>query len=391
MAALDPSRASDPAGGGAAGPVGAGGAGGRLLAVLAAAAPGASTVVVVARQGGRRVVAVTGTTAHDGAARAADPHTRFELGSVTKTYTALLLADMVARGEVRYTDPIARFLPRGAVPPGPGSRITLLHLATHTSGLPRLPRGFLRRAVPLWCANPYAGFGTGDLLAALARTRPDPAPGTRVRYSNFGVGLLGLLLARAAGAGFPELLTDRVLAPLALSRTGCADDESQATGYWHGRPRPSWRIPGLAAAGAVRSTGHDLLRYLEALLAPDTAAGGAPGSLRAALADVARPRLAVRAGGDRISLLWNVRRRPGHDVYFHSGGTRGFVSLVGFSPQRDVALAAVANTSPTLDGRFIQRAYLALRDLAADPAPDGSALGLDDGVLGLGGGALAPA
>ncbi|MFH8366208.1 serine hydrolase domain-containing protein [Streptomyces sp. NPDC018031] len=340
-----------------------------MLGPLLDAAPGASTVVVAVRHGGRRSVAAAGTTDHTGGA-VSDAHTRFELGSVSKTYTALLLAEMVARGEVRLTDPVGRFLPDGTLRHGADRSITLLHLATHTSGLPRLPPGLLRRAVPRWFSNPYEHFDADDVLAALPRTRPCAAPGTRVCYSNFGVGLLGLLLARAAGAEFEKVLRARVLDPLDLRRTVCADDAGQATGHWHGRPRPSWRIPGLPAAGAIRSTGDDLLRYLEALLAPQTAAAGAPAPLRAALADVARPRLAVpRAGGDRICLVWNARSRPGHELVFHSGGTRGFVSLVGFSPQREVAFAALANTSPTLRGSFVQRSYLAFRELAG--APDG--------------------
>ncbi|KUJ69993.1 hypothetical protein ACZ90_06400 [Streptomyces albus subsp. albus] len=397
-------------------------AGGALLAELAEAAPGASAVAVAARCGGHRLLAATGGTAHHGG-RAADPHTRFETGSVTKTFTALLLAEMVACGEVGYTDPITRYLPPGALPGrgavrgalrGGASRdplgsITLLHLATHTAGLPRLPPGFLRQAAPRWFSNPYERFGTRAVLAALARTRPHPAPGTRVRYSNFGVGLLGLLLARAAGLDYAELLASRVLAPLGLYETDCAADREQATGYWHRRPRPSWRIPGLPAAGALRSSAHDLLHYLDAHIAataerdpmllpapytavfpvpdptaladPDAAALSLPGaalglgppgppapaSLVAALADVARPRLAV-PGGDRIGLVWNVRSRPGHELYFHTGGTRGCTAFAGFSPQRRVAFAALANSSPTLDGAFLQRAYLTLRELAADPS-----------------------
>ncbi|MBH5335369.1 beta-lactamase family protein [Streptomyces pactum] len=350
----------------------------------AGTAPGASTVAVAVRHGGRRTVAVTGTEDHRGG-RPAGARTRFELGSVSKTYTALLLAEMAARGEVRYADPIGRFLPRGGVPDGPARAITLLHLATHTSGLPRLPPGLLRRAVPRWFSNPYAELDTADVLAALARTRPHAAPGTRVRYSNFGVGLLGLLLARAAGTGFDRLLADRVLDPLGLAGTGCAA-AGQATGYWHGRPRPAWHIPGLPGAGGIRATAEDLLRYLEALLAPEDT--GAPAPLRAALADVARPRLVLpRSGGDRMCLVWNARARPGHDLVFHSGGTRGFVSFVGFSPQRAVAYAAVANTAPTLRGTFIQHAYLAFRELAAGGEATGTGPATGTGeATGAGGG-----
>ncbi|MBJ3809027.1 beta-lactamase family protein [Streptomyces flavofungini] len=338
----------------------------NLLAALRAAAPGASTVALAVRRGPDHAVLVTGATARRGGA-AAGPDTRFEIGSLTKTFTALLLAEMVARGEVAYDDPITRFLPRAATPHLRGAPITLLHLATHTSGLPRLPPGLLRDGAPAWFSNPYATFSPTDLRAALARTRPRAAPGTRVRYSNLGVGLLGALLTRAAHGPegtFAPLLAARVLDPLGLTRTSCATDQPQATGYWHGRERPTWQIPALPAAGAGRSSARDLLTALDALLDPASAPATVHASLRTALADVRVPRVALPRTGRRIALIWNIRPRPTHDLYHHSGGTRGFTAFAGFSPQRHVALVALANTSPALTGTFIQRAYLELWALA---------------------------
>ncbi|MFH8292886.1 serine hydrolase domain-containing protein [Streptomyces sp. NPDC018059] len=336
------------------------------LAALREAAPGASTVALAVRRGPEHVLLATGETALRGGTPA-DADTRFEIGSLTKTFTALLLAEMVARGEVAYTDPLSRFLPRSALPHLRGSPITLLHLATHTSGLPRLPPGFLRSGVPTWFSNPYAGFSPEALLDALARTRPRAAPGMRVRYSNYGVGLLGELLVRAAhgpGGAFAPLLAERVLDPLGLTRTNCAADQSQATGYWHGRARPSWQMATMAGAGAVRSSARDLLTVLDCLCAPGAVPPDVPGTLRAALTDVTVPRIALPGAGTRIALVWNIRPRPGHDLYHHSGGTRGFTCFAGFSPQTRTAFAALANTSPSLSGGFIQRAYLELWTLA---------------------------
>ncbi|MGV9878620.1 serine hydrolase domain-containing protein [Streptomyces sp. NPDC003006] len=340
-----------------------------LLAALRGAAPGASTVALAVRRGPERALLATGETALRGGAPAG-PDTRFEIGSLTKTFTALLLAEMVARGEVAYDDPITRFLPRTAAPHLRGSPITLLHLATHTSGLPRLPPGFLRGGATTRFNNPYAGYSREAFRRALARTRPHAAPGMRVRYSNFGVGLLGDLLARAAhGADGPDgafapLLAARVLDPLGLARTSCASDQPQATGYWHGRARPSWRMDVMPGAGAVRSSARDLLTVLDGLLDPTSVPTGVPGTLRAALADVTVPRIALPRTGRRIALVWNIRPRPGHDLYHHSGGTRGFTTFAGFSPQTRIAFAALANTSPAVTGGFIQRAYLGLWALA---------------------------
>ncbi|WP_078941455.1 serine hydrolase domain-containing protein [Streptomyces cellulosae] len=339
-----------------------------LLATLVKAAPGASAVALALRRGPERTLLTSGVTALHGGT-ATRPDTRFEIGSLTKTFTALLLAEMVARGEVAYDDPITRFLPRSASPRLRGSPITLIHLATHTSGLPHLPSGLLRSAAPAWFSNPYADYSPAALRNALARARPRTAAGTRVRYSNFGVGLLGELLTHAAhgpGGNYARLLSDRVLEPLRLAHTSCDTGQPQATGYWHGRPRPAWQIPALPGAGAARSSARDLLTVLDGLIDPAMAPLRIPRTLRAALADVTTPRLALPRSGRRIALIWNIRPQPGHDLYHHSGGTRGFTTFAGFSPRTHTALTALTNTGPALSGTFIQRAYLALRTIAQE-------------------------
>ncbi|MFI5756264.1 serine hydrolase domain-containing protein [Streptomyces sp. NPDC051569] len=347
-------------------------------AAVAASAHGASGVAVALRQGDRRAVVTHGGTAHAGSVPVTDS-TRFEVGSLTKCFTALLLAEQAARGEVSHHDPLSRFLPPRGLPRPHGGPITLLHLATHTSGLPRLPPGLLRGAAPRLFSNPYAAFSTDDLLSALARTRPHSRPGDRLRYSNFGAGLLGHLLTRAAAPGGPaygeppqdpdgrlygELLAARVLDPLGLDDTTCAPGPSGATGYRHGRALPPWRIPGLAGAGAVRSSARDLLALLDALLDAPGGSGVPPAALRTALVDVARPRLALPGGDRRLALIWNIRVRRDGDVYHHSGGTLGFTAFAGFSPRHRTALVAVANTGPPAGRAFIQSAYTALLSLA---------------------------
>ncbi|MFJ4918621.1 serine hydrolase domain-containing protein [Streptomyces sp. NPDC088725] len=340
---------------------------------VVAAAPPRSAVAVALRHGDRRAVVTHGRTAHEGGVPVT-ADTRFEAGSLTKCFTALLLAEQAARGEVSYGDPLSRFLPPDALPPAHGASPALLHLATHTAGLPRLPPGMLTGAAARWFSNPYAEFTTADLLRALARTRLRTPPGSRVRYSNFGVGLLGHLLTRAAPSRpeYGALLADRVLTPLGLARTTCAPDAAQATGYWHGRPREPWQIHGLAGAGAVRSSARDLLTLLDVLADASQESPGhceATGTestpLRAALVDATRPRLALPGGTRRMALVWNIRVRPGGEVYHHSGGTRGFTAFAGFGPRDRTAVVALANTQPSADQRFIQSAYNALLSLPA--------------------------
>ncbi|MFC1405617.1 MULTISPECIES: serine hydrolase [Streptacidiphilus] len=333
------------------------------LTPLLGSASGATAVAVAALRGGEQSLLCRGSADRTGS-RSVDPATRFEVGSVTKTFTALVLAEAVARGDVSLNDPVARYLPPGTAPAHrSGEPITLLHLATHTSGLPRLPRGMLRTAARSWSSNPYGSYSDRQLLSSLAATRVRARPGSRVHYSNLGVGLLGRALAEAAGVPYAELLRDRVLEPLSLTRTTCDPGCAQATGYWHGRARPPWSIAALPGAGALRSTAGDLLRYLLVLLDP-TVAAGRRASLAQALADVQRPRLQLPRTGERTCLVWSLRPAPGRDLFFHSGATRGFTAFIGFCPQARTGLAAVANTTPGCRSTFIQDAYTLLQDLA---------------------------
>jgi serine-type D-Ala-D-Ala carboxypeptidase/endopeptidase len=341
----------------------------ETLAALAPAAAAPQAAIAVATiQGERRGVACQG--------EGTGPRTRFELGSLTMTFTALLLAEMSERGEVRLDDPIARHLPPHARPHrGAAGKITPLHLATHTAGLPTVPANLVPGALPRWRTAPYAAYTTGQLLAATARIRPRPAPGRRVRYSTFGVGLLGHLLAEAAGDTYPHLIAARLCAPLGLDDTDAAPGPGPvaadlATGHHHrGRPLPPMTSHGLPAAGGLRTSAHDMLHFLAAHLHPSTA----PASLDAALTVALRPRLAFPRGNLRTALIWNVRTFPDHDLYFHSGANRGFTTFAGFSPQTATALAAFTNTGPPpLHAPFVQTAYTLLKSLIQEARGTGA-------------------
>ncbi|MFJ7911819.1 serine hydrolase domain-containing protein [Kitasatospora sp. NPDC096204] len=366
-----------------------------VTAVVRAARPYATAVTVALAVRDQADVRCFGRVGRGPAAAPCTPDTVFELGSVSKTFTALLLAEMAARGELALDDPVEARLPHRwrAAKVRSTEPIRLLHLATHTSGLPGLPPGLLAKAVPAWFSNPYETYGDDQLRDSLSRTTVRDRPGSRYGYSNYGVGLLGRVLAETGGLPYGELLAERVCRPLGLRSTTCAPDlPGRATGYRRGRALPPWRIPGLPGAGAVRADGADLLRYLRAHLdggpapgpgggpmtgpgggpvtgpggGPATGPGGGPatgpgGGLRAALRDVQRLRLRLPHSTDRIGLVWMHRRSGDRDLYFHSGGTRGFTAFVGFSPDGRAAVAAVANTAPALDGRFVQAGYEVLR------------------------------
>lgn len=304
--------------------------------VVAAATPGGSCVV------GRGTAGVTGTP---------DGRTVFEIGSVTKVFTATLLALLSQEGVVAFDEPVQDLLPDSVRMPVRGRPITLLDLATHRSGLPRLPGAWLLRAARHG-EDPYSVFTEDDVWHAAARARRR-VPGGRPRYSNFGVGLLGHLLAQRTGTPYEELVVQRICAPLGLGDTVVrprpADAARTAQGHdRRGRPVPHWRFPVLAAAGALRSTALDQLAFLAVQCAATE-----PGS------DTALHH-AVRAthqrhggtGAHEWCLGWAaLRRRPGSDerVLWHNGGTGGFRSFVACIPERGVRVVVLTADARNAD------------------------------------------
>ena len=275
--------------------------------------------------------------------------TIFEIGSVTKVFTGLLLADLAVRGVVRLDDPLAGYLPASvSVPTFKGREITLGDLSSHTGGLRRNPRGTLGR----WLRNrrnPYAGLSVEELYQGVARTRLRRRPGQRVRYSNLGAGLLGQALSRAAGQPYEQLLRDRICLPLGMGDTLIIPSEEQAArlavGHTRrGRTVPRFEIQALAGAGALRSTAGDLLRFLRANLDP----AGTP--LAAQLERIQQPRHRI---GRRMEmgLGWLIFHPPNQagPVLWHNGGTSGFRSFVAAVPGASTAVVVLSNTARSVD------------------------------------------
>ncbi len=312
---------------------------------------------LAAQRAGVAVAAVAGgVTEIRGAGRTGGEHagapgagTLFEIGSVTKVFTALTLARLAVAGTVDLDEPLAALLPEGARVPSRGGReITLRHLATHTSGLPRLPTGMLLTALlhpskP----DPYADCTAERLLRALAATRLGAVPGRRYRYSNFGAGLLGLALAHRAGVDYGTLVSREIAAPLGLTGTALAvDDARLAQGHdRRGRPAAAWHLADLAGAGGLRSTAADLVTFVRAHL-------GGEGET----ADAVRLCLEVRHRINPFAwahLGWMGRRlhprQGGHLQIWHNGGTGGFCSFAGFDPEQKVAVVVLSNTQRSVD------------------------------------------
>jgi CubicO group peptidase (beta-lactamase class C family) len=223
-------------------------------------------IVVGILRGGDQWVAGYGS--FDAGQQPPDEDTIFEIGSVTKVFTTLVLAEMVLRGEVALDDPAQKYLPSNVpMPKWRDQEITLRHLATQTSSLPRLPANLWKTVKDQ--ANPYANYQVSDLYEFLSGYRLKHPIGRRVEYSNLGMGLLGHILGLAAGKSFEELVSDRILRPLGMNNTSITLSPDQqgrlAPGHTSdGKVTANWDIPTLAGCGALRSTARDVLHFMAA-------------------------------------------------------------------------------------------------------------------------------
>lgn len=279
-----------------------------------------------------------------------DGDTIFEIGSITKVFTSLLLADMIERGEVQPDDPIAKYLPEGVkAPVRNGHPITLLSLSMQISGLPRMPNNM--RLTDL--DNPYANYTPELLYAFLSGYTLPRDPGEKYEYSNLGAGTLGHLLALRAGMSYEELLRRRILEPLGMSSTSITLSDSQKKRLAGGHnvalmPVKNWDFDALAGCGALRSTANDLLKFLAANLElTDT-------PLNAAMRRMRSVRRSIAPDLD-IAMAWHIQTKHGTEIVWHNGGTGGYRSFAGFVLAKGTGVVVLCNTFTDTDdlGRHI--------------------------------------
>ncbi|HKO05450.1 MAG TPA: serine hydrolase [Candidatus Acidoferrales bacterium] len=265
--------------------------------------------------------------------------TIFEIGSATKVFTSLLLADMVRRGEVALDDPVAKYLPPTVkMPERNGRSITLLDLATHTSGLPRLPANLS----PKNPKNPYADYSVEQLYQFLSTYQLTRDIGSQYEYSNLGGGLLGHVLALRAGMSYEALVESRICAPLGMKSTAITltPEMKQRLAAGHNAAMDSaenWDLPTLAGAGALRSDANDMLTFIAANL------GYAPSPLAPAMAALLKVRRPTGQPGLEMALGWHIFTTGGKDIIWHNGGTGGYRSFMGFDPKARVGVVLLSN------------------------------------------------
>ncbi|MEO9169893.1 MAG: serine hydrolase, partial [Candidatus Baltobacteraceae bacterium] len=296
-----------------------------------ARAPGTGIVVGIIERGN----VTTYVSGSSGNARPLDAQTRFEIGSVSKTFTATLLALAVQAGKLTLSDPLAKYLPKTVrVPAKDGKSITLLELAEQRSGLPRLPENMSDVAG----SDPYAGYSRKDMYAFLNGYSLTRDPGAEYEYSNFGIGVLGQALANAAQTTYSRLLDTRVLDPLRMSATSlatpdAADASPLATGHdVDGNPVAPWHFDAIAPAGGVRSDLDDMLKYLRCNM------GQGPLASACLFAQKAR---AAGEAGHRIGLVWWTNLRNG--VVSHAGDTAGFHAEIAISADKQTGVVVMSN------------------------------------------------
>jgi CubicO group peptidase (beta-lactamase class C family) len=289
--------------------------------------------------------------------------TQFEIGSLTKAFTNLLLAEMVASGEVTYDATVGDILgdelqfSNAAV-----ADITLLQLATHSSGLPRLPGNL----APTDQLDPYKEYDESALLKGLAAARDKQPLGKHYAYSNFGVGLLGYLLGRAHGGGYRVALAEYVIEPLGLTNTGFERAEESAAAFRGGQIVKDWQFGALQGAGALRSTTTDLARFAKVQL------GQTENPLSHSL--VADREIVADAGAFDVTRVWHVGQSPDGEIFWHNGGTGGFWSFFGFRPGTSEAVAILVSGDPDPTG-------IGLKWLGFE-SPRSTTQEIDDAILG---------
>ncbi|MDR7221610.1 serine hydrolase [Aminobacter aminovorans] len=286
---------------------------------------------------GRSIVAHGKFAAKD--ARPVDGNTVYEIGSITKVFTGLLLADMVASGEVGLDDPLAKYMPEGVtVPERAGKAITLVDLATHRASLPSLPDDLQ----PPDTLNPYAAYTTEQLYRFLSRYQLPRDIGADFEYSNTGFGLLGHALARRAGVDYEALVSQRITNPLGMSSTAITLSPELAGRFASGhnsdlQPVPNWDLPAFAGAGALRSSANDLLNLLAMALSTEKS------PLADAVATASIKRKPVNYD-TQIGLAWMVTETSSGDIVWHNGGTGGFTTFIGFHPASRTGVVVLSNS-----------------------------------------------
>ncbi|MEM6965337.1 MAG: serine hydrolase domain-containing protein [Bacteroidota bacterium] len=265
----------------------------------------------------------------------------YEIGSITKTFTASVLVQMVEEGLVQLDDPISKYLPEGVVNLEGDKIITLQDLSSHHSGLPRLASNFFATVTDM--NNPYTNYKEKDLYDFLKTFKGVSKEKREVAYSNVGVDLLGHILSLVAEQSYEEMITERIFQPLEMNNSTITFGEKHLEQLIKGH-NPSgkitanWDFPHFGGAGAIRSTTEDMLQYLNAQLQNKT------------FTKAHEVRLPM-GETSKIGLGWitTPSKNTNENIIWHNGGTGGYRSFAGFIKEHNLGVVVLNNTTLSVD------------------------------------------
>ena len=279
-----------------------------------------------------------------------DNQTFYEIGSITKTFTGILLAKAVLDKKINLNDDIRKYLPESY--PNlqfKNQPILIKHLASHTSRLPSFPTEDITSKKDYDAQNPYKHYTEAMVLAYLRVIKLDTTPGIQCEYSNFGTGLMGIILQKVYQKTYDDLLKIYITDPLSMEATKIEISEKDALNFAKpydekGVLTHHWELTGLAAAGAIRSNIVDMLTYVQANLLPSTEA-----------LKVAQQPIFEISKERSIGLYWQLTTTPnGQLMTWHNGGTGGFSSFCGFVKSKKVGVVILANSSENITDKAIE-------------------------------------
>jgi len=271
----------------------------------------------------------------------------FEIGSITKTFTATLLAWYANAGVLKLTDPITKYLPDSVKINHQLQGITLQMLSNHTSGLPRLPDNLAETTKDQ--LNPYKDYTKANLFSYLRVCSLDNKPGEKYAYSNLAVGLLGVILEKVSGKSFEQLVKEIICIPLGMRSTvqhvGPSLKPQMVSLYNEdGNPTPAWNFNALAACGSLRSSLNDLIVYAKANMQPTN------GRLGKAIQLTHRQTFNHDV---KVALAWHIISVNGTDYIFHNGGTYGSSSFMAFNSTNKLVVVMLSNCGENTDATGI--------------------------------------
>jgi serine-type D-Ala-D-Ala carboxypeptidase/endopeptidase len=301
-----------------------------------AASLGHGAVAVAVKRDGQWTFALAGQPFAAGHAEVTAERVLFEIGSISKVFTGILLADAVKTGKLGLDDTLAQRLPVTFDHAATGA-VTLKQLATHTSCLARLPSNLMNVAGD----DPYAQYDRKAMFEYLKSAKLEQTPPCEASYSNLGFGVLGVVLEIVHGKPWAALVQEKIAGPLGMVDTVqdlSPEQQSRFAEPWSGdKPAHAWTFMAFAGAGALRSTLADMSKFADALLAGSQ---GPLGDLWPLLAGDYAP----MAGG-KIGLALGHQKDRGEDSYSHEGGTGGYRSIVYVRPASGLAAILLASNA----------------------------------------------